>query len=57
MRRLILLRLIFLASIKILDSDERDIREAWWSEVRDEIKSHARTVGCSYVIGYSETTR
>jgi uncharacterized protein YbjQ (UPF0145 family) len=44
------------ASIKVLDNDERDVREAWWTEVRDEIKSHARTVGCSFVAGYSETT-
>ena len=44
------------ASIKVLDNDERDVRDAWWAEVRDEIKSHARTVGCAFVVGYSETT-
>ncbi|KAJ3363981.1 hypothetical protein HDU91_002785 [Kappamyces sp. JEL0680] len=44
------------ASIKLLDGDERDPRELWWQEVRDEIKSHARTVACSHVIGYTETT-
>jgi hypothetical protein len=43
-------------SIKNLDTDERDFRELWWTEVRDEIKSHARTLNCSFVIGYSERT-
>ena len=44
------------ASIKLLDNDDREIRDSWWNEVRDEIKSHARTVNCSHVIGYTETT-
>ena len=44
------------ASIKILENDDREIRETWWAEIRDEIKSHARTVGCSHVVGYTETT-
>lgn len=48
--------LICAASIKVLDNDERDVREQWWTEVRDEIKSHARTVNCAHVIGYTEQT-
>jgi uncharacterized protein YbjQ (UPF0145 family) len=48
--------LICATSIKVLDNDDRDVRELWWTEVRDEIKSHARTVNCSYVIGYTEQT-
>ncbi|KAI9007389.1 hypothetical protein BC832DRAFT_610651 [Gaertneriomyces semiglobifer] len=48
--------LVSATSVKIIDSDERFIREAWWAELRDEIKSHARSVGCPFVIGYSEST-
>jgi hypothetical protein len=43
------------ASIKILENDDRETRDMWWTEIRDEIKSHARTVSCSHVIGYTET--
>ncbi|KAJ3324791.1 hypothetical protein HDV06_006099 [Boothiomyces sp. JEL0866] len=48
--------LVCAASIKILDNDEKDIREAWWTELRDEMKSHARTLGCNHIAGYSEQT-
>ena len=42
-------------SIKVFDHDDPDdIREQWWNELRDEIKSHARKLNCNYVIGYTE---
>lgn len=34
----------------------RTTRDKWWSELRAEVKSHARFVGCQYVLGYRETT-
>lgn len=48
--------LVCAASIKILDNDEREVREAWWTELRDEMKSHARTLGCNHIAGYTEQT-
>jgi hypothetical protein len=42
------------ASIKILDNDDREVRDAWWNEIREEVKSHAKTLGCTHVIGYTE---
>jgi uncharacterized protein YbjQ (UPF0145 family) len=42
------------ASIKVLDNDSREVRESWWNEARDEVKSHARTLNCNYVVGYHE---
>lgn len=39
------------ASVKILDTDNR---ASYWSELRDEIKAHAKVLGCSVIIGYSE---
>ena len=32
------------------------IRENWWQEIRQEIRSHARCLGCNLVVGYSEET-
>lgn len=47
-------------SVKLLDKinhpDEPETRDAWWSEVRMEIRSHARALGCHAVIGYYEVT-
>lgn len=47
-------------SVKLLDKinhpDEPETRDAWWSEVRMEIRSHARALGCHAVIGYYEIT-
>ena len=43
-------------SIKLIDNDERAVREAWWTELREEIKSHAKALSCPFIIGYSETT-
>ncbi len=33
---------------------DQETRDGWWQELRDEIKSHAKTLCCSHVIGYSE---
>ncbi|XP_034032488.1 C2 domain-containing protein 5 isoform X9 [Thalassophryne amazonica] len=47
-------------SVKLLDRihnpDEPETRDAWWEEIRQEIKSHARALGCHAVVGYSENT-
>ncbi|XP_063052551.1 C2 domain-containing protein 5 isoform X2 [Engraulis encrasicolus] len=47
-------------SVKLLDRihnpDEPETRDAWWEELRQEIKSHAKALGCHAVIGYSEST-
>ncbi|XP_066580048.1 C2 domain-containing protein 5 isoform X3 [Amia ocellicauda] len=47
-------------SVKLLDRihnpDEPETRDAWWEEIRQEIKSHAKALGCHAVVGYSETT-
>ncbi|KAI8363778.1 hypothetical protein B0O80DRAFT_434478 [Mortierella sp. GBAus27b] len=41
-------------SVKLIDNDDVETRDAWWNEIRDEIKSHARVLGCSHIIGYQE---
>ncbi|XP_026107186.1 C2 domain-containing protein 5-like isoform X6 [Carassius auratus] len=48
-------------SYKLLDwnsftADEPETRDAWWEEIRQEIKSHAKSLGCHAVVGYSEST-
>uniref|UniRef100_A0A8V0YR30 C2 domain-containing protein 5 n=1 Tax=Gallus gallus TaxID=9031 RepID=A0A8V0YR30_CHICK len=37
-------------------TDEPETRDAWWAEIRQEIKSHAKALGCHAVVGYSEST-
>ncbi len=37
-------------------SDEPETRDAWWEEIRQEIKSHAKALGCHAVVGYKEST-
>ena len=44
----------FLGKLEATLSDQ-ETRDGWWEELRDEIKSHARTVCCTHVIGYTET--
>ena len=46
--------LVSAISVKVLDKNERDNRSAWWNELRDEIKLHARTLRCPYIVGYTE---
>ncbi|XP_061415894.1 C2 domain-containing protein 5 isoform X5 [Lethenteron reissneri] len=47
-------------SVKLLDRihnpEEPETRDAWWAEIRQEIKSHAKALGCHAVVGYSECT-
>ena len=35
---------------------DQETRDGWWSELRDEIRSHARSLCCSQVIGYTESS-
>ncbi|KNC50468.1 uncharacterized protein AMSG_00631 [Thecamonas trahens ATCC 50062] len=56
----VLLRLggiVATSSVKLISArgaDTTAVRDAWWSEIRDEIRSHALALGCYFVIGYSE---
>uniref|UniRef100_A0A0A1WTX3 Uncharacterized protein KIAA0528 n=1 Tax=Zeugodacus cucurbitae TaxID=28588 RepID=A0A0A1WTX3_ZEUCU len=47
-------------SVKLLERvpnpDEPEVRDSWWTELRMEIRSHARALGCNVVLGYSEAT-
>lgn len=40
-------------SIKVIENDEKEIRDLWWIEMRDEIKSHAKALGCMWIVGYN----
>ena len=47
--------------MKLLDSEVEDskhkaLRESWWQEIRHEIRTHAMSLGCNLVVGYSEET-
>ena len=42
--------------ICLLVSDEPETRDVWWAELRTEIRSHMRAMGCHAVVGYSEQT-
>ena len=53
--------LVCCRSVKLLDGEMEDtkhkaLREAWWQEIRHEIRTHAMTLGCNLVVGYSEET-
>jgi len=37
-------------------TDEPETRDMWWVELRTEIRSHMRAMGCHAVLGYSEQT-
>ncbi|XP_047101853.1 C2 domain-containing protein 5 isoform X1 [Schistocerca piceifrons] len=47
-------------SVKLLERitnlDEPESRDSWWTELRMEVRSHARAIGCNVVLGYSEHT-
>lgn len=47
-------------SVKLLERvpnpDEPETRDSWWKELRMEIRSHARSLGCNVILGYSEVT-
>lgn len=46
--------LVCAISVKVLDDDDRDSRESWWNELKEELKSHAKSLRCSSIIGYCE---
>lgn len=35
---------------------DQETRDGWWTELRDEIKSHAKILCCSHVVGYVESS-
>ncbi|XP_044741540.1 C2 domain-containing protein 5 isoform X2 [Chrysoperla carnea] len=45
-------------SVKLLERisniEEPETRDAWWTELRMEIRSHARALACNVVLGYTE---
>ena len=48
-------------SVKILldrinNAEEPETRDNWWTEIRMEIRSHARALGCNAILGYEEHT-
>lgn len=47
-------------SVKLLERvpnpDEPETRDSWWTELRMEVRSHARALGCNVILGYSEVT-
>ncbi|XP_068082905.1 C2 domain-containing protein 5 [Anabrus simplex] len=47
-------------SVKLLERitnlEEPETRDAWWTELRMEVRSHARALGCNVVLGYKENT-
>ncbi|KAJ3249125.1 hypothetical protein HDU78_007087 [Chytriomyces hyalinus] len=49
--------LVCATSVKLLDnsSDSKEIRDIWWQELRDEVKSHARALKCPLIVGYRES--
>lgn len=48
-------------SVKLLDhiinDEESETRDIWWTEIRKEIRSHAKALNCNTIIGYSETSK
>ncbi|OQR66768.1 hypothetical protein BIW11_02300, partial [Tropilaelaps mercedesae] len=46
-------------SVKLLDNtveQESETRDSWWTELRKEIRSHAKSLACNIVVGYQENT-
>lgn len=45
-------------SVKLLEKatekDDMETRDSWFNELRMEIRSHAKSVGCNVILGYSE---
>lgn len=40
--------------MKKTDSGNSKIRSKWWEEIRNEVRRHANSLGCTHVIGYVE---
>ncbi|XP_053681383.1 C2 domain-containing protein 5 [Anopheles nili] len=47
-------------SVKLLERvpnpNEPETRDSWWNEIRTEVRSHARSLGCNVILGYVEQT-
>lgn len=47
-------------SVKLLERvpnpEEPETRDFWWKELRMEVRSHARALGCNVVLNYTEIT-
>ena len=48
-------------SVKLVSTSKNSkhaqpLRDSWFSEIREEMRAHARSLGCSSVIGYIEDT-
>src|SRR5690242_17725220 len=50
--------LVAARAVKLLDTRNANtkVRDKWWTEIRTEIKLHAKTMNCTTVLGYIETT-
>jgi hypothetical protein len=53
--------LVTVRSVKYLGNlasklSDQETRDSWWTELRDEIRSHAKILCCSHVIGYLEAS-
>ena len=53
--------LVAVRSVKFLGKlasklSDQETRDGWWTELRDEIRGHAKTLCCSHVIGYTEAS-
>ncbi|KAK0170071.1 hypothetical protein PV328_010676 [Microctonus aethiopoides] len=50
--------LVSARSVKLIEKlsnlEEPEGRDAWWTEIRMEVRSHARALGCNVVLGYKE---
>lgn len=48
-------------SVKLLDhiinDEESETRDIWWTEIRKEISCHAKALNCNTIIGYRETSK
>ena len=42
------------ASVKIIENTDKETRALWWMELREELKTHAKSLGCNSLVGYSE---
>lgn len=48
-------RSVKLLSTIVTEEEELDERDKWWLEIRNEIRSHMKSLSCNIVLGYSET--
>ena len=42
--------------LPMICTDDPETRDMWWKEVRIEVRSHAKALGCDTVLGYQEST-